>query len=194
MTISISFYIFFPDIFRHLIELSVRIVWCVLINQSCVRSKKPCFVRNLQEVVNAWINTSASYPFCPYHKIFHYLLHIPVRLRLHDDRLAATQSWHIKVKHIRCLHIGNLSKDIHKLRQIGKFIEPALETETTALNRKLQCCCYFSEVSRPRVEMMNPHFLKCRFLQIKLHNIHFTHRIAYRCSGSKHNASAIIYL
>ena len=47
MTISISFYIFFPDIFRYLIELSVRVVRCVLINQSCVCSKKSCFVRNL---------------------------------------------------------------------------------------------------------------------------------------------------
>ena len=39
MTISISFLIFFPDIFSYLIELSVRIVWCIFINQPCICSE-----------------------------------------------------------------------------------------------------------------------------------------------------------
>lgn len=116
------------------------------------------------------------------------IVHLP------SEFIRTHRSYIVNMAHIRCLHIGNLTEDVHKLRQIGKLIEPALETETTALNRKLQCRCYFSEVSRPRVEMMNSHLLKCRFLQIKLHNIHLTHRIAYRCSGSKYNAPAIIYL
>jgi len=39
MTISISFLIFFPDIFCYLIELSIWIIWCVLINQPCICSE-----------------------------------------------------------------------------------------------------------------------------------------------------------
>ena len=47
MTVGISFLIFFPHIFCYLIELSVRIIWCILINQSCICSKKSCLMGNL---------------------------------------------------------------------------------------------------------------------------------------------------
>ena len=47
MTVGISFLIFLPDILRYLIELSVRIVWCILINQSGICSKKSCLMGNL---------------------------------------------------------------------------------------------------------------------------------------------------
>ena len=47
MTVSISFLIFFPDILRYLIELSIRIIRCILINQSCICSKKSCLMGNL---------------------------------------------------------------------------------------------------------------------------------------------------
>ena len=39
MTVSISFLIFFPHILCYLIELSIRIIWCVLINQPCICSE-----------------------------------------------------------------------------------------------------------------------------------------------------------
>ena len=47
MTVDISFLIFLPDILRYLIELSIRIIWCILINQPCIRSKKSCLMGNL---------------------------------------------------------------------------------------------------------------------------------------------------
>ena len=88
---------------------------------------------NLQEVILAWINSTASDTLCPHNKIFHDLLYIPVRLRLHYDRLAATKCRHIKVKHVCGLHICYLTEDIHKLRQIRKLIESAFKTETASL-------------------------------------------------------------
>ena len=44
MTISISFLIFFPNIFCYLIKLAIRIIRCVLINQPCIGSKKSCLM------------------------------------------------------------------------------------------------------------------------------------------------------
>ena len=55
MTVVISFLVFFPYILRYLIELSIRIVWCIFINQSGIRSKKSCLMGNLQEwIVNTF--------------------------------------------------------------------------------------------------------------------------------------------
>ena len=164
MTISISFLIFFPYILRYLIELSIRIVWCIFINQSGIRSKKSCLMGNLQEVIHTWINSTASDTLCPHNKVFHDLLHIPVRLRLHNNRLAATESWHIKVKHVCGLHISYFTKDIHKLRQIRKLIKSALKTESASLYSKLQCCCHFTKVRCPRIKVIDSHLFKCRFL------------------------------
>ena len=149
MTVGISFLIFFPHIFCYLIELSIRIIWCILINQSGIRSKKSCLMGNLQEVILAWINSTASDTLCPHNKIFHDLLYIPVRLRLHYDRLASTEGWHIKVKHVCGLHICYLPENVHKLRQIRKPIKSALETEPASLYSKLQCCCHFTKVCCP---------------------------------------------
>ena len=47
------------------------------------------------------------------------------------------------------LHICYLTEYIHKLRQICKFIESALKTETASLYSKLQCCCHFTKVCCP---------------------------------------------
>ena len=149
MTIGISFLIFFPDIFCYLIELSIRIVRCILINQPCIGSQKSCLMGNLQEVILAWINSTASDTLCPHNKIFHDLLYIPVRLRLHYDRLAASEGWHIKVKHVCGLHISYFTKDIHKLRQICKLIKSALKAESASLYSKFKCCCHFTKVCCP---------------------------------------------
>ena len=149
MTVGISSLIFFPYVLCYLIKLAIRIIRCVLINQSGIRSKKSCLMGNLQEVIHAWINSTASDTLCPHNKIFHDLLYIPVRLRLHYDRLAASEGWHIKVKHVSGLHIGYLPENVHKLRQICKLIKSALKTESASLYSKLQCCCHFTKVRCP---------------------------------------------
>ena len=149
MTVGISFLIFLPDIFCYLIELSILIVWCILINQSCICSEKSCLMGNLQEVIHAWINSTASDTLCSHNKVFHDLLYIPVRLRLHNNRLTATKSRYIKVKHVCSLHISYFTEDIHKLRQIRKLIESALKTESASLYCKLKCCCHFTKVRCP---------------------------------------------
>ena len=45
-----------------------------------------------------------------------------------------------------------------------KFIEPALNSETTSLNCKLQCSSHLTKVCSPRIKVINPHLFKCRFL------------------------------
>ena len=136
-SVTIVHLILIPYIFSHLIQLSIRIIRCILINQSCIRTKKSRLMGNLKEIINGRIYATITDSLCSYHKVFHDLLYIPVRLRLHNNRFTATKGRHIQVKHIRCLHICHFTVDIHKLRQIGKLIKSALKTEPTAFHGKL---------------------------------------------------------
>ena len=148
---------------------------------------------NLKEIINGRVHTAITDSLRSYHEVFHDLFYIPVRLRLHNNRLASPKGRHIQIKHIRSLDIRHLTIDIHKLRQIGKLIEPALKTEPTAFHRKLQCSCHFTEVCCPGIKMVYSHLLQCRLLQIQLHDIHLAHRVGNRGSRCKHNAPVSVY-
>ena len=148
---------------------------------------------NLKEIINGRIHATITDTLRSYHEVLHDLFYIPVRLRLHNNRLASPKGRHIQIKHIRSLDIRHLTVDIHKLRQIGKLIEPALKTESAAFHRKFQCCCHFTEVCRPCIKMVYSHLLQCRLLQIQLHDIHLAHRVGNRGSRCKNNAPVPVY-
>ena len=164
--ISFRFFIFCIYVLCYLVKLSIRIVRCILIYQSCICSKKSRFMGNLKEIVLRWIYSTITDSFCPYHKVLHHLFHIPVWFGFHYYCFSSPKCWHIQIQHIRSLHICHFSENIHQFWQVRKLIESTLKSETAAFYCKLQCSGHFSKVGCPGIKMIDSHLFQCFFLKV----------------------------